>query len=257
MKIRGAIFLPFISLILILFSLFNYGCKKKKKEALSTIFSGQIVNADDHSAIRVNTSFGTPIVQIFRANSISLQFEEVERISVNNDGRFSQHIDFEKYIDENSDTRYDWSQNQLLFFYGITHYDTSLYIPHEFNYSEYPGLWGPGVNSITPGEDLSTTIAIEAKAWVRFHIVNKNTANNADKDIFYVLRGGFTEEGGGAPYTYFYGKVDTLCNFIRQTHSGSRYHVLHARLVRNGKKTSIYLPYTLIPFDTTIVDVEY
>jgi len=257
MTFQKTISIPFLSVLIILISLFNYGCKKKKSDALSSVISGQVVNAGDHSPIRVNPTFGTPIVQIFRANSISYQFEEVDRISVNSDGRFSKRIDFDKYIDENRDTRYDWSNGYLLFFYGVTHYDTSLYVPIAFNYSKHPGLWGPGVNEIKPGEDLSIEIAIEAKAWARYHIVNKNTASNVDKDIFYVLRGGFTEEGGGAPYTYFYGKVDTLCNFTRRTHSGSRNHVFHARLIRDGKKTSIYMPYSLMPFDTTVVEVEY
>ncbi len=257
MKYKKTISVPFLSILIILISLFNYGCKKRRSEALSAVISGQLVNAGDYSRIRVNSSFGTPVVQIFRANSISLQFEEVDRITVDNDGRFSKRIDFEKYIDENKDTRYDWSNGYLLFFYGVTHYDTSLYVPIVYNYSKYVGRWSPGDNEIIPGEDLSVTISIEAKAWARYHIVNKNTANNADKDIFYVLRGGFTEEGGGAPYTYFYGKVDTLCNFTRLTHSGNRNHVLHARLVRNGKKTSIYLPYNLIPFDTTTVEITY
>jgi len=249
--------ISFLSLLILFVSLLNYACKKRRSEELSTVISGQVVNAGDKSKIHVNPSFGPPIVQIFRANSISHQFEEVDRISLDNDGRFSKRVDFEKYIDQNSDTRYDWAHDYLLFFYGITHYDTSLYVPIVYNYSKYPGRWQPGDNEIKPGEDLSIEIAIEAKAWVRFHIVNKNTTSTADKDLFYVLRGGFTEEAGGAPYTYFYGKVDTLCNFTRQTHSGNRNHVLHGRLSRNGKKSSIELPYNLIPFDTTIVEVAY
>jgi len=235
-----------ILISIILAIAFSYSCNKEAKK-VSTSFSGQLRTNGTEDVIKMSTVLPTPTVEIYQTTTSSTLisgggYEKITSMDVDKNGNFS--FDLDLYENET-------------YFFAVSNVDTSIYYQRDTRYC--------GQNSLKPGQSNNKNIYISAISWVRPRFINTNSDTN-NQDVFE-YRGGI---GGLVQYQmgpFLYGSVDTIfIDALYKTWSGSQKygtfnlsnsHYVSAKLTRNGVTNDITIPYTVPPFDTTVVEIKY
>jgi len=215
---------------------FSYSCNKEAKK-LSTSFSGQLRTNGTEDVIIMNAELPSPNVAIYQSTTSSTLisgggYEKITSTEVDKNGNFS--FDLDLYENET-------------YFFAVSNLNTSIYYQRDTRYC--------GQNSLKPGQSNIKNIYISAISWVLHRMINTNPDPN-NQDVFDCISWGIT----------LYGKTDTIMPWIYKTWSGSQKygtsdlansHYVSAKLTRNGVTNDVNIPYTVPPFDTTVVEIKY
>ncbi len=237
-------------------------CKKEETIDKEITFSGAVITNGTNKALRRSANYGNPVVEIYKTkyhNNIYTSL--VESIPTDEHGRFSKKIDLHKYLDKQEKELLDIGD--LCFYYAVSNIDPQYYFK---NYYWLETSSNFELNNLNINEDRHELIEIHAKSWIRFRLINTNTGTDADSDILKVSPGGFYPRADYGTYN-FYGKIDSTFEKVIPSWSGmikeatpgqgEDGHIIRAQLTRSGIITGLKIRYSVPPFDTSTVIINY
>jgi hypothetical protein len=234
-----------VIIILVLGIALSYSCKKNRK--VQTSINGTLITNGTNDPIKLSPELKSPRVVLFHQDGGGFQsggnWDEIASTTVDGNSRFS--FDLDLYEDD----------SYYLGFYDV---DESKYV--NINSWYYVDFY-----PITPGvSNNGVKVYVLAHAWVRPRFINTNPdVNNNDVFEYRGGIGGLVQHQMGP---YLHGIIDsTFNNMLYKTWSGqTQYgganhlnHEVYAKLTRNGVTIDTIIPYSVPPFDTTVVEIRY
>jgi len=228
---------------------FSYSCQKEGKEIITTI-NGQLRTNGTENVIKDINGLQKPRVTIYHRldikSSYEVGFEEVAHTTINEYGDFSITIDLRSQGD---------------YFIGISELNKSLYFEYlAIEWRKYC-IDDNSIEKISVGGDNNYIIYIDPISYVKPRFINTNPDTN-NLDVFKCFNGFSCDTCSYNDLRpIFYGHIDSTLTWIGKTWGGTEsykgLHKMDAQLTRNNitKDTSIF--FSVLPFDTTIIEIRY
>ncbi|OIP00043.1 MAG: hypothetical protein AUJ98_09265 [Bacteroidetes bacterium CG2_30_33_31] len=256
--------------IVILGMALSYSCKKEENKLVNTIFKGQLVVNGTDEPIEISNEIPRPKVAIYSDiedidNDIVIGgangTELIASVEVDKEGKF--YMEVELY--ENDE-----------YLYGALNIDKTVYEYGAIAISENGG-WGSALGEeqkIIPGEVNIRNIVVNTTGWYYKRFINSNINFN-NQDVFKVISGStnsyvITDSSFLYNSYVFNGSTDSIIQGVLYKTWGGTYrfgfdcndwsvnrHYVSGKLTRDGVTRDTIIYYSVLPFDTTIVEIRY
>lgn len=227
----------------------HFSCSKSDLEE-TTVFKGRVFTNGTEDIV-ISNNGRMPRVVIYKFNKLSSWEHEIASGSVNSNGAFEIHTVLDDHLDDLDRSSND--MGKLFFYFGISDLDRDLYYP-------FPGkgrFSNSKMNQIHPGQTRTMNIYADGIGEIVFRFINTNSLS-CSTDSLIIQTGRFARINGCVDSTF----TDTLQRFgghrqFLTNGIGPTAHFVRGKLTRDNVTRDVRYPYTVVPFATSIVEIEY